>query len=71
MMTPQIRIIKKGQDKGLTPPRVRSQTMTDRQRIREMAAVVMGWIEEVELRRQSSRAAATSIYQREVQQGAG
>jgi len=59
VMSSQIRIIKKDRDKGLAPPPVGSEMITDRQRIREMAAVVKSWIAEFELRRQSSRLLAT------------
>ena len=51
MMTSQIRVIKKDHENRSKPPAIGNQTKTERQRNREMVAVVKSWIEELQLRR--------------------
>jgi len=51
-MSSQIRIVKKDQDKRSKQPAI-NQAKSERQRNREIVAVVKSWIEELELRRPS------------------
>ncbi|HJZ80232.1 MAG TPA: hypothetical protein VKD91_07795 [Pyrinomonadaceae bacterium] len=57
-MSSQIRIVKKDRESGSKKPQV-GEAKTERQRNREIVAVVKSWIEELELRRQSNPAPAS------------
>jgi len=60
-MSSQIRVVKKRDVNVSTEQSTGSVTKTERQRERELVAVVETWIEEFELRRRSQRAVSLGL----------